>query len=145
MKRLEMSEAEILAVANSIMDNLMQAPTDIDHERHVRDFIEQLKAIVTKESLEAQHKEYQAKLGNFSEREFVAVYRKETDAAAFWKQKYTKPNGEHIAFLRLISINGKNLVQNVSVTSQELIRPSTRAMKSGASITSLFIAAYFER
>jgi hypothetical protein len=76
MKRLEMSEAEILAVANSIMDNLMQAPTDIDHERHVRDFIEQLKAIVTKESLEAQHKEYQAKLGNFSEREFVAVYRK---------------------------------------------------------------------
>ncbi|MCL7423025.1 MAG: hypothetical protein M8364_19210 [Methylobacter sp.] len=91
MNWLEISESEILAIANSIMDNLMQASTDIDHERHVRDFTEQLKAIVTKENLAAQRKEYQAKLGNFSEREFVAVYRKETDAAVFWKQKYTKP------------------------------------------------------
>ena len=82
----------------------------------VRDFTDQLKAIVTKENLEAQCKEYQAKLGYFAEREFVAVFRKETDAAIFWKQNYTKSNGEHIAFLRLISINGKILVQNVSVT-----------------------------
>jgi hypothetical protein len=91
MNWLERSEAEILAIANPIMDNLMQASTDIDHERHVRDFTEQLKAIVTKENLAAQRKEYQVKLGNFSEREFVAVYRKETVAAVFWKQKYTKP------------------------------------------------------
>lgn len=116
MNWLEMSESEILAIANPIMDNLMQASTDIDHERHVRDFTEQLKAIVTKDNLEAQCKEYQAKLGYFSEREFVAVFRKETDAVIFWKQKYTKSNGEHIAFLRLIGIDGKILVQNVSVT-----------------------------
>ena len=111
-----MSEAEILAVANPIMNNLMQASTDIDHARHVKDFTDQLKTIVTKESLEAQCKKYQAKLGYFAEREFVAVFRKETDAAIFWKQKCTKSNGEHIAFLRLISANGRIFVQNVSVT-----------------------------
>ena len=111
-----MSESEIAAIANSIMDNLMQASTDIDHERHVKDFTDQLKAIVTKENLETQCKEYQAKLGYFAEREFVAVFRKETDAAIFWKQKYTRSNGEHIAFIRLISANGKIMVQNVSVT-----------------------------
>jgi hypothetical protein len=116
MNWLEMSEAEILAIANPIMDNLMQASTGIDHARHVKDFTDHLKAIVTKENLESQCKEYQAKLGYFAEREFVAVFRKETDAAIFWKQKYTKSNGEHIAFLRLISSNGKILVQNVSVT-----------------------------
>ncbi|WP_027158165.1 hypothetical protein [Methylobacter luteus] len=116
MNWLKMSESEILAIANPIMDNLMQASTDIDHERHIRDFTDQLKAIVTKENLEAQCKEYQAKLGFFAEREFVAVFRKETDAAIFWKQKYTKSNGEHIAFLRLINVNGNILVQNVSVT-----------------------------
>jgi hypothetical protein len=98
------------------MDNLMQASTEIDHARHVKDFTEKLKSIVTKENLEAQCKEYQAKLGYFAEREFAAVFRKETDAAIFWKQKCTKSTGEHIAFLRLISDNGKILVQNVSVT-----------------------------
>lgn len=116
MDWLKMSESEILAIANPIMDNLMQASTDIDHGRHVKDFTDQLKVIVTKENLEAQCKEYQAKLGYFAEREFVAVFRKETDAAIFWKKKCTKSNGEHIAFLRLISANGKFLVHNVSVT-----------------------------
>ncbi len=116
MNWLEMSESEILAIANPIMDNLMQASTDIDHERNVKDFTDHLKSIVTKENLEAQCKEYQAKLGYFEKREFVAVFRKETDAAIFWKQRYTKSSGEHIAFLRLICVDGKILVQNVSVT-----------------------------
>jgi hypothetical protein len=116
MNWLEMTESEILAIANPIMENLMNASTNIDHERHVRDFTDKLKAIVTKENLEAQCKEYQATLGYFLEREFVGVFRKETDAAVFWRQKYTKSTGEHIAFLRLISEDGKIKVQNVSVT-----------------------------
>ena len=116
MNWLLMSESEILAIANPIMDNLMQASTDINHERHVKDFTDHLKSIVTKENLAAQCKEYQAKLGYFAEREVAAVFRKETDAVVFWKQKYTKSTGEHIAFLRLINVDGKVLVQNVSVT-----------------------------
>lgn len=116
MNWLEMTESQILAIANPIMDNIMQASTDIDHERHMRDFTDKLKEIVTKENLAAQCKEYQAKLGYFSKREFVGVFRKETDVAIFWKQSYTKSSGEHIAFLRLISLDGKILVQNVSVT-----------------------------
>ena len=47
-----MSEADILGVANPIMDNLMDASTAIDHERHIRDFTERMKAIVTKEHLQ---------------------------------------------------------------------------------------------
>ena len=63
-----------------------RASTDIDHERHAKDFSDQLKEIVTKENLEAKCKEYQTKLGYFSESEFV------------------------------VDVNGKILVQNVSVT-----------------------------
>lgn len=116
MNWLQLSVSEILAIANPIMDNLMQASTAIDHARHVNDFTDHLKTIVTKENFESQCKQYQAELGTFAEREFVGVFRKETDAAIFWKQKYTNSNGEHIAFLRLISANGKVLVQNVSIT-----------------------------
>ena len=43
-----MSEDEILRIANPIMDNLMDASTAIDHERHIRDFSDRMKAIVTK-------------------------------------------------------------------------------------------------
>lgn len=96
----EMTGSEILAIANPIIDNLMDASTNIDHEKHVKDFTDKLKAIVTRESLEAQCKEYQTTLGYFAEREFVGVFRKETDVAVFWRQKFTKSTGEHIAFLR---------------------------------------------
>lgn len=86
MNWLEMTESEILAIANPIMDNLMDASTNIGHEKHVKDFTDKLKAIVTRENLEAQCKEYQATLGYFAEREFVGVFRKETDVAVFWRQ-----------------------------------------------------------
>ena len=48
----KMSESEILSIANPIMDNLMDASTDIDHERHIKDFTDRMKAIVTKEQLQ---------------------------------------------------------------------------------------------
>ena len=116
MNWLEKTESEILAIANPIMDNLMQASTEVNHARHVKDFSDELKLIVTKENLEAQCKAYRATLGTFAEREFVAVFKKETDVAIFWKQKYTKSTGEHIAFLRLMDVDGRIWVQNVSVT-----------------------------
>ncbi len=53
----KMSDEEIMDIASPIMDNLMQASTDINHERHVRDFCPELKEVVTKENLEKQCKE----------------------------------------------------------------------------------------
>jgi hypothetical protein len=47
-----MSDVEILAVANPIMDNLMDASTAIDHARHVRDFSERMQRVVTPEHLQ---------------------------------------------------------------------------------------------
>ena len=49
MELAQKSDAEILAIANPIMNNLMDASTAIDHERHVADFTDRLKAIVTKD------------------------------------------------------------------------------------------------
>lgn len=40
MELIHKSDEEILKVAGLIMDSLMEASTDIDHERHVRDFTE---------------------------------------------------------------------------------------------------------
>ena len=63
MSWLQMTEEEILNIVSPIMDNLMQASTDIDHEKHVKDFSKRMKEIVTKENLEKQCREYQEELG----------------------------------------------------------------------------------
>ena len=46
------SDAEILSIANPIMDNLMEASTAINYERHIRDFTARLKSVLSKERLE---------------------------------------------------------------------------------------------
>jgi hypothetical protein len=56
MNWLNMTDDEIMDIANPIMDNLMQASTDNDHEKHVKDFSEHLKSIVTIENLHNQCK-----------------------------------------------------------------------------------------
>lgn len=90
MNWLEMPDKEIMKIATPTMDNLMEASAAIDHERHVRDFSDKLKSIVTKDNLGAQCQRYQSELGFFSKREFVAIFRKSTDARVFWRQWYTK-------------------------------------------------------
>lgn len=83
------SDGEILKVANPIMDNLMDASTAIDHTRHVADFTDRLKAIVTKEYLGKVCRQYQSERGYFAGREVVAVFRRPQSIAIVWKQRFT--------------------------------------------------------
>ena len=98
MELAQKSDEEILQIADPIMDNLMQASTEINHERHVRDFTERLKSLVTKDYLEKVCRQYQAEKGYFLRREFVAVFRRPTSVAIVWKQWFTKLQGEFVAF-----------------------------------------------
>ncbi|MGI9261416.1 MAG: hypothetical protein ACR2QR_05235 [Woeseiaceae bacterium] len=116
MNWLEMSDDEIMQIADPIMDNLMQASTDIDHERHVRDFSDRMKEIVTKENLERQCREYQAELGFFSQRKLVGIFRKRDDVRVFWKQWYTRSEDEYVAFVHLVDRDGKIEVVNAVVS-----------------------------
>ena len=86
MNFMEMQEQEILSVATPIMDNLMQASTDIDHEKHVQDFTQRAKAIVTEANLKGVCEQYQAEKGTWEKRELVAVLKRPHSAAIIWKQ-----------------------------------------------------------
>jgi len=111
----EMSELEILDIANPIMDNLMEASTKIDHERHVRDFSKRMLKIVTRDYLDEICVSYQAEKGFFSGREVVAVFRRPESAAIVWKQYYTKAPGEHVAEMVLVHEDGRFLVDHAMV------------------------------
>lgn len=115
MELASRSDEEILAIANPIMDNLMEGSTEINHEKHTRDFTDRLKAIVTKDHLEKVCRRYQAEWGYFSKREFVAVFRRPTSVAVVWRQWCTKRDGEFVAELVLVERESKYLVDHAMV------------------------------
>ncbi len=115
MDLAQKSDAEILGVTNPIMDNLMDASTAIDYERHVRDFTDRAKRVLPKERLRTVCEEYQSTKGLFGRREFVAIFRRPEAVAIVWKQWFTKQPGEFVAELLLVQIDGKYLVDHVMV------------------------------
>jgi len=111
----EMSEQEILDIANPIMDNLMEASTEINHEKHIKDYTERLRNITTKEHLERVCQKYQSEKGYFSERKVISVFRRPESAAIIWKQFFTKDKGEYVAEMVLVHQNGKFLCDHAFV------------------------------
>ncbi|MDV6348304.1 hypothetical protein R2083_12335 [Nitrosomonas sp. Is35] len=110
-----MSEQQILAIADPIMDNLMDASTQLDHARHVRDFTERLKTIVTLDYFQCICQQYQTEKGYFTTRIPVSVFRRSDSAALVWKQAFTKAPGEFVAEMVLVHRDGRYLVDHVMV------------------------------
>ena len=110
-----MSEKEISEIANKFMDNLMDASTEINHERHIQDFTDRLKNIVTKEHLHSVCERYQNEKGFFSDRELLSILRRPESAIITWKQKFTKASGEYLAEMVLVHKDGKFLVDHTWV------------------------------
>lgn len=115
MDLAQKSDDEIMKVVNPIMDNLMDASTTIDHERHVRDFTERARNIVTEEHLQRVCENYQREKGFFSKRELVAIFRRPQSVAVVWRQWFTKAPGEHVAELVLVQDTDRYLVDHVMV------------------------------
>ena len=109
------SDSEILAVATPIMDNLMDASTAIDRERHVRDFTDRAKSMVTSERLKQICETYQREKGFFGERNLLAILRRPQSVVLIWKQRFTKAPGEYLAEMVLVEENGRPLVDHVMV------------------------------
>jgi hypothetical protein len=115
MNFMEMSENEILAIATPMMDNLMQASTDIDHVKHVRDFTDRAKGIVTKEHLAWVCQKYQSEKGTWTQRELITVLKRPDSAAIIWKQFCSKAEGEYVAEIVLTYQKGRFLVDHAMV------------------------------
>ena len=111
----KMSESEIWDIANPIMDNLMQASTNMDHTRHVQDFTDRAKEIVTPEHLKKVCEKYQSEKGTWLNREPLAVLRRPDSAAVIWKQFCSKAKGEYVAEIVLVFKENRFLVDHAMV------------------------------
>lgn len=115
MDLAQRSDAEIMAVVDPIMDNLMDASTAIDHARHVRDFTERAKRMLDEASLRTICQRYQRERGCFAERERVAIFRRPDSIAVIWRQRFAKAPGDYVAELVLVQQSGRYLVDHVMV------------------------------
>ena len=116
MNWLEKSDKAIMAIVDPIMDNLIDASFERDYERHVRDFSDQLKLIVTEDNFNAQCESYQEMLGFFSKQELVGIFRKEKNVRVFWRQWYTKSKDEFVGYIAVWQHGNKIEVIDVSVS-----------------------------
>ena len=109
------SDAEILEIVDPIMDNLMEGSTEIDHAKHTRDFTDRLKEIVTPGRLEEMCTDYQARIGYFTDRELIAVFRRASSVAVVWRQSSSKTDDEFIAQVVIVERNGQYFVDHALI------------------------------
>ena len=96
MALCQMSDEAILAEIEPLIDNMLSGSAERDHARHVRDFTDRLKVIVTEDNLSRQCKDYQARLGNFDRRDFISLFRRSHSLAATWRLYFTKSDDEYV-------------------------------------------------
>lgn len=112
---LQKTDLEILAIADPIMDNLMEASTHLDYEKHIRDFTERAKSALSKEWFDIVCKQYQGTKGFFGPREFITLFRRPDSVAVIWKQSFTLQAGDYVAEMVLVEENGRYLADHVMV------------------------------
>ena len=101
------SDDKILEIVEPLMDNMLEGSTQIDHAKHVRDFTDRLKVIVTDEKLSAMCEDYQEKLGFFDKREVVAIFRRQHSVAVTWRLWFTKSTDEFVCEAMFVERDGR--------------------------------------
>ena len=110
-----MSDKEILAIVEPLMNNLMEGSTEIDHAKHTRDFTQRMKDIVTEERLEKMCADYQARIGLFTDRELVGIFRRSNSVAVVWRQWCSKTSDEFVAEAVVVEQDGRYLVDHAMI------------------------------
>ena len=84
MNFLEMDDKKILSIVDPIMDNCLNGSNENNHAKHIKDFTERMRNIVTPENLKMQLS--QESCAFFTNREFVHLFRRQSSIGVVRKQ-----------------------------------------------------------
>ena len=112
MSLAQMTNAEILVIVEPLMDNCLAGSTERDHAKHVRDFTDRLRAIVSSENLGAQLESGQPANGYFAERELIGIFRRPGRVGGVWRQFMTKADGECVNHAVFVEKDGRVLIDH---------------------------------
>ena len=97
-----LSDETLLEIANQMMNDLMDASTHMDYERHIQHFSRRAKSILDETQFKVVCGVYQEKMGTFTDREFIGLFRRPDSIAVIWKQHYSKVAGDYVAEMVMI-------------------------------------------
>lgn len=97
-----LSDQALLEIANEMMDEVMQASTQKDYQRHIRYFSQRAQSAIDETQFQIMCGVYQQKMGYFSDRSFVALFRRPESVAVIWRQNYSKVAGDFVAEMVMV-------------------------------------------
>ena len=120
MKLAAMTEEEILGIVEPMMDNCLEGSNEDDHAKHVRDFTDRLKQIVTPEDFRSQklrdaqlsYSQADRPRGLFAGREFVCLIRKKYSIGIVWRQFLSTSDDEFVNHAVFVAIDNKILINH---------------------------------
>ena len=102
-----LSDDNIIAMIAPLIASCLAGSTNRDHAKHVADFTQRLKVIVTEENLSRQCDAYQDELGFFKEWRLVALFRRTHSLAATWRLTFTKSDDEYVLEASFVHREGR--------------------------------------
>lgn len=109
------SDQTLVDIAQQYMDSLMQASTERDYVKHIQHFSKRLKIMLDEDRFNFVVEQYQQEKGYFTDRHFVASFRRPDSFAIVWRQTFSKIKGDYVAELVLIEEGGHLVVDHVMV------------------------------
>lgn len=113
-----LSDAMLIATAQTWMDALMQASTDLDYPAHTAQWSQRAKASLNATQFVQVCRAYQSQKGYFGERRFLALLRRPHSILLLWSQQFSNIAGEYVAEMVLILEHGQLKIDHVWVRDE---------------------------
>ena len=113
MNFVEMNDGEILRLIDPIMDNCLSGSNENNHAKHVRDFTQRMRKIVTPENLALQLSTEPRSF--FTDREFIHLFRRQNSIGVLWKQYISTSDDELLNQAIFVASNDRILIDHCMI------------------------------
>lgn len=110
MSCLELSDAEILKIAEPMMDDIMLGVSRRDYKKHATNFSVNLKSQLGNDEFFSACDQREKDWGLPAERELVAIFRREKSFSVVWNQRYTRTDVDIVALTTIALKGGRYFV-----------------------------------
>ena len=116
MQFFEKPEEEILEVANSIWDNLVEGSNEMDYDKISKHFSKKMLEDVDEANIKKQWESNVVLTSLSSRREYLGCLRRGRVVTILWNQLSFKVQGDHLARLALKTENGEVKICGATIT-----------------------------
>lgn len=104
------TDGEIQAIAEPLLDNLLDAFKENDYSKYSRDLDDSLKSIVSEKKFIEADKRTEAIFGNCQLRKYLGFLKKSNMTVVLWKAKFDKVEDDILIKLAMLKKGGRYLI-----------------------------------